>query len=88
MPVFKVSIENKIIMNQRLDIIFDATGNVDVSIDIIDVLGNTIHTEQIILKKGINELCIQLNSIATGTYYIRFFSDFNLPITEYIIIAK
>ena len=86
LPEFNAEIED--IVTDVLNIEFNATGKLDLDIDIIDIDGNTIYSQKHILEKGNTNKEIKLNAIATGKYFVRFANPFNKTITKMFIIRR
>ena len=87
LPTYEAEIPN-IINSNNLEINFTATGEIAVTVEIVDLLGSNLHTEKVDLEKGEKQKNIDLRLITSGSYFIKFSSDYYLPIIRQVIIAK
>jgi hypothetical protein len=84
MPVFDVpAIEN--IVTDELKIDINATGELPINIEIIDIDGSTLLAQQSNLPKGNSILQIKLTNIASVKYFVRFSNPFNTTVTRQFI---
>ena len=84
-PTFSVEIED--IAGEELVMNFNSTGELVVYVELVDVNGGVLFVENYAIVQGLSEHKISLNSISSGTYFIRINSAFNrIPPKQFIKI--
>lgn len=88
LPIFETTIKENIVTDKKLKIDFNATGEIDVFVEIIDLLGTKIYADNVHLEKGTKQHSINLDIFTAGTYFVRFSSAYYPSLNKQIIILK
>ena len=87
LPTFESTVPS-IINSNELEIIFDATDKISITVEVLNLLGETIKTENFDLEKGENKFVLNLGEISNGVYYVSFTSDFGTQQIHKFIVTK
>jgi PKD repeat protein len=66
-------------------IILTSDANDEISLDVYDLLGNNLHSEDIQINKGKNQFLLNLSDLDHGIYYVRIKSSFGNSIISKVI---
>ncbi|NNE54528.1 MAG: T9SS type A sorting domain-containing protein, partial [Flavobacteriales bacterium] len=68
-----------------LNVVFNLTENSGVSIDVRDMQGRIVQSEQLQLQAGIHQQVVNTNSMAPGTYIMTLTSDVNRVSKRFVV---
>ena len=87
LPTFEAEVSQKEIDN-NLEIVFNATGDISVTVEIFDIIGSLVLRTDFDLKNGKQKFLIKTDNLQVGKYFIKFGSNFHEHKVQQIIISK
>ena len=66
--------------NESLTCRFSQNENSDLTLSILDITGRIVQIEKIIGKKGLNQLSLKIDGLASGAYYLRISDNENIKL--------
>lgn len=87
LSTFDAKVSENIIDN-NLEIIFTTSGEILVTVEMLDITGSIVLVADFELGTGEQRVFLSTDNFLAGKYFIRFAADFNEPQVQQIIILK